>query len=100
VLLVCTFYSPAAHNLAFLRTQAERIDPRLGEAWPREARKDRAMFEKLKDAYVKARYSKSYLISEEELSWLGNQVEQLNLMVKTICQEQIGSLEKAIGIQE
>src|SRR3546814_7638327 len=25
-LLVCSFYSPHVHNLAFLRTQAERID--------------------------------------------------------------------------
>ena len=33
------------------------------------------MFEKLKEAYVKARYSKHYRISEEELTWLGEQVE-------------------------
>ena len=29
VLLVCTFYTPHVHNLGFLRTQAERIDPRV-----------------------------------------------------------------------
>jgi predicted nucleotidyltransferase/HEPN domain-containing protein len=58
VLLVCTFYTPHNHNLAFLRTQAERLDLRLVDAWPRDTRKDRAMFEKLKEAYVKARYSK------------------------------------------
>lgn len=40
------------HNLAFLRTQAERIDMRLVDAWPRERREDRARFEKLKEAYV------------------------------------------------
>ena len=37
-LLVCTFYTPHVHNLGFLRTQAERIDPRLievGRARPR-----------------------------------------------------------------
>ena len=58
VLLVCTFYTPHNHNLAFLRTQAERIDPRLTYVWPRETKRDRARFEKLKEAYVKARYSK------------------------------------------
>jgi predicted nucleotidyltransferase/HEPN domain-containing protein len=58
VLLVCSFYSPHVHNLAFLRTQAERIDPQLAEAWPREAKADRSRFEKLKEAYIKARYSK------------------------------------------
>ena len=57
VLLVCTFYTPHVHNLGFLRTQAERIDPRLTYVWPRDNRKDRARFEKLREAYVKARYS-------------------------------------------
>src|SRR5690606_3273644 len=71
VLLVCTFYTPHVHNLGCLRTQAERIDPRLIEVWPRDTRADRARFEKLKDAYVKARYSKHYRITEDELAWLG-----------------------------
>jgi predicted nucleotidyltransferase/HEPN domain-containing protein len=93
VLLVCTFYTPHVHNLAFLRTQAERIDPRLIDAWPREDRKQRAMFEKLKEAYVKARYSKHYRISEEELAWLGERVEALSAIAELICSERIGQLE-------
>ena len=76
MLLVCTFYTPHVHNLGFLRTQAERIDPRLTYVWPRDTRKDRARFEKLKEAYVKARYSKHYRITKEELEWLGEQVEE------------------------
>lgn len=77
VLLVCTFYTPHVHNLGFLRTQAERIDMRLVDAWPRERRDDRALFEKLKDAYVKARYSKHYRISQEELLRLSANVDAL-----------------------
>lgn len=96
VLLVTTFYSPHVHNLGFLRTQAERLDLRLVHVWPRETRKDRAMFEKLKDAYVKARYSKHYRISEEELTWLGERVEELGQVVHTICSERISELEKAV----
>lgn len=92
VLLVCTFYTPHVHNLAFLRTQAERIDPRLVEAWPRAERADRARFEKLKEAYVKARYSKHYRISEDELAWLGSRVAVLAEIVETICRERIGEL--------
>lgn len=94
-LLVVTFYTPHVHNLAFLRTQAERLDRRLVHVWPRDTRKERAMFEKLKDAYVKARYSKHYRISEEELAWLGVQVEELGRVVHTICSERIVELEKA-----
>jgi len=93
VLLVTTFYTPHVHNLGFLRTQAERLDRRLQGIWPMDARKERAMFEKLKDAYVKARYSKHYRISEEELAWLGARVEELGQVVHVICQETIASLE-------
>ena len=93
VLLVCTFYTPHVHNLGFLRTQAERLDMRLVDAWPRESRRDRARFEKLKDAYVKARYSKHYRISEEELHWLGERVEELGRAVQAVCSERIAELQ-------
>jgi len=95
VLLVCTFYTPHVHNLAFLRTQAERLDRRLTYVWPMDSRKERAMFEKLKDAYVKARYSKHYRISAEELAWLGGCVEELGRVVQAICQERIEMLERS-----
>nr|WP_315382422.1 HEPN domain-containing protein [uncultured Sphingomonas sp.] len=95
VLLVCTFYTPHVHNLGFLRTQAERIDPRLVDAWPRDQRIDRSRFEKLKEAYVKARYSKHYRISAEELAWLSERVEVLGQAVQVICEERIAALERA-----
>jgi predicted nucleotidyltransferase/HEPN domain-containing protein len=95
VLLVSTFYTPHVHNLGFLRTQAERLDRRLVDAWPREHRRDRAMFEKLKDAYVKARYSKHYRITADELVWLGERVEELGRVVHEICSERIAKLESA-----
>ncbi len=98
VLLVCTFYTPHVHNLAFLRTQAERIDPRLEEVWRTDNRRERAMFEKLKDAYVKARYSKHYRISEEELVWLCQRVEQLARVVEIVCLERIDKLERNAGL--
>jgi len=95
VLLVCTFYTPHVHNLAFLRTQAERLDRRLTYVWPTDTRKERALFEKLKDAYVKARYSKHYRISAEELAWLGACVEELGRVVQEICLERIQMLERS-----
>ena len=95
VLLVCTFYTPHVHNLGFLRTQAERIDPRLVDAWPRDSRADRSRFQKLKEAYVKARYSKHFRISEEELAWLGERVEVLGQAVQVICEERIAQLERS-----
>lgn len=97
VLLVCTFYTPHVHNLGFLRTQAERIDLRLVDAWPRETRVDRGRFEKLKEAYVKARYSKHYRIIEEELLWLAGCVEELGRAVHAVCSERIAELEARLG---
>jgi predicted nucleotidyltransferase len=97
VLLTCTFYTPHVHNLGFLRTQAERIDMRLVDAWPRELRADRARFEKLKEAYVKARYSKHYRITGEDLLWLAGRVEELGRAVHAICSERIAELEAQLG---
>ena len=94
VLLVCTFYTPHIHNLAFLRTQAERLDRRLAEVWPAGVRKERAMFEKLKDAYVKARYSKHYRITADELAWLSERVSELAKAVEVVCLERIRGLKR------
>ena len=50
------------------------------------------MFEKLKEAYVKARYSPHYQISTEELAWLVEQIEELGRVVHTICTERLTEL--------
>ena len=99
VLLVCTFYTPHVHNLAFLRTQAERIDMRLVDAWPRERREDRALFEKLKEAYVKARYSKHYRISQDELLRLTANVDALGQAVHAVCLDRISELETRVSAE-
>ncbi len=95
VLLVTTFYTPHVHNLGFLRTQAERIDRRLVYVWPGDTRAERGRFEKLKEAYVKARYSKHYRITPEELEWLASQIEELGRVVHLISQERVAALENS-----
>ena len=95
ILLVCVSYTPHVHNLGFLRTQAERIDRRLFDVWPREARRERAMFQKLKESYVKARYSKSFRINDDELTWLGARVEELGLIVEKVCLDRLHELERS-----
>ena len=97
VLLVCTFYTPHVHNLNFLRTQAERLDRRLVDTWPRDRKAGRALFSKLVDAYVKARYSKHYRISLEQLQWLDARIEELGRVVHDICSERIVQLEADVA---
>ncbi|TDX79577.1 HEPN domain-containing protein [Neorhizobium sp. R1-B] len=89
VLLVLTLYSPKSHRLKFLRSSAERIEPRLIEAWPRDTKFARRCFERLDRAYVDARYSPHYEITEEELRWLIERIQVLQNLVEQICREKL-----------
>lgn len=95
LLLTLTFYTPYNHNIAFLRSLAEGLDRRLHGVWTEDTRRERTMFQKLKEAYTKARYSRHYKISEEELVWLGERIEELGRVVHQVCSERIAALEKA-----
>lgn len=94
VFLVRTLYSPKTHSLNRLRKLAQELEPRLVEVWPNEAKSERRAYELLRAAYVKARYSRHYRITVEELEWLGSRVELLQSLVRTVCEERI----KALGL--
>ncbi|KPH07048.1 HEPN domain-containing protein (plasmid) [Rhizobium acidisoli] len=93
VLLTLTNYGPPSHNIKFLRSLAEEQDRRLAEAFPRDQHKERAWFNSLNEAYVKARYSKHYEISGEALTWLSEQTTVLLGLVKTVCSEHLETLK-------
>lgn len=93
--LVRTLYSPKTHNLNQLRQLAEAIEPRLKEVWPRTSKFERRCYELLRDAYVKARYSRSYRISDEQLAWLSSRVELLQIIVRELCEARIAELAQA-----
>lgn len=95
LLLVLTNYSPASHNLKHLRGLADGQDRRIAEVWPREHQRHIGWFNILNEAYVKARYSKHFEISEEALSWLLERTEHLLRLVEMICTERLGELERA-----
>ena len=95
LLLTLTYYTPYNHNIAFLRSLAEGLDRRLYGIWPQSTHRERAMFQKMKEAYTKARYSRHYRISEEELTWLGTHVEELGRIVHQVCTDKITELEAA-----
>ena len=89
VLLVLTLYSPKSHKLNFLRSHAEEVAPELIAAWPRADKFSRRCFELLRQAYVNARYSPHYEISEEELRWLSDRVAELQALVEDVCQRRL-----------
>ena len=93
--LVRTLYSPKTHNLNQLRQLAEGIEPRLKGVWPRTTKFERRCYELLRDAYVKARYSRHYRISDEHLAWLSERVELLQTIVRELCEQRIAELAEA-----
>ncbi len=81
LLLILTNYSPPSHNLRRLRGLAEGQVPDLIPVWPRGQQREVAWFNILNEAYVKARYSSHYEISEEALTWL---LQRTSLLISTV----------------
>lgn len=95
LILVRTLYSPKTHSLNRLRKLAEEFDPRLVDVWPIKTKAQRRAYELLRAAYVKARYSRHYRITAEELDWLGSRVELLRDLVRALSEERIARLAAA-----
>jgi hypothetical protein len=77
-----------------LRALAEPLDSRLAAVWPTETKFQRRAFEMLRSAYVKARYSRHYKVTEGELAWLHERVEALQGLVKEISGARIAALQR------
>ncbi|CUX54492.1 Nucleotidyltransferase [Agrobacterium deltaense RV3] len=95
-LLTLTNYSPASHNLKFLRGLSEDRDRRLVDIWPRDQQRFTAWYNILNEAYVKARYSKHFEINEEALAWLQERTAELHVLIEALCREHIGKLQQAV----
>ncbi|AHK04659.1 hypothetical protein X971_4820 (plasmid) [Agrobacterium tumefaciens LBA4213 (Ach5)] len=93
-LLTVTNYSPASHNLKFLRGLSEDRDQRLVDIWPRDHQRFTAWYNVLNEAYVKARYSKRFEISEEALAWLQDRTAELHALIEVLCREHINKLQQ------
>lgn len=88
-LLVLTLYSPKSHKLNFLRSHAEEVAPELIAVWPRDDRMSRRCYELLRQAYVNARYSPAYVITEEELTYAAGRVAELQRLVEEVCRKRL-----------
>jgi len=93
LLLVLTSYKPNTHNLKLLNSLTISQDERITAVFPQDKKMYRRRFQLLKQAYVDARYSEYYKITEEELLWLAERVQVLQDLTKKLCQEKIASFE-------
>ena len=91
VLLTLTLYSPKSHRINVLRSQAENVDERLMPVWPRNTKFAKRCFARLQRAYVDARYSPEYVITDEELAWLIERVKLLQCVVENVCNDRLGN---------
>jgi HEPN domain-containing protein len=95
LILTLTLYSAKTHRLNLLRDRAEDLDSRLVGIWPRTNKFERQGFDLIRRAYVEARYSPHYEISEEHLAWLEQRVAALHSIVERIALDRIEALKAA-----
>jgi predicted nucleotidyltransferase len=93
--LVRTLYTPKTHNLNRLRALAEGMELSLKQVWPGTTRDEKRAYARLREAYIKARYSREYRITSDQLEWLGTRVELLKTLVERACLARLETLEKA-----
>jgi uncharacterized protein len=95
LILSLTLYSAKTHRLNLLRDRAEAMDSRLIGVWPRTNKFERQGFDLIRRAYVEARYSPHFEISDEHLAWLEARVAALQAVVDVIALERVETLRAA-----
>lgn len=98
LLLVLTNYSPASHNIKFLRSLAEDQAQQLAEVRPRDQQRYVAWFNVINEAYVKARYSPHFEITQEALQWLAERVSDLIDRIEAVCSARLEKLRNEAGV--
>ena len=94
LLEVLKLYRPKSHNLNFLSQRCEQLDRRLIGIWKRDTKMGKRCYELLRAAYIKARYSKFYRITDEELDWLTGRITELQALTRAICEEHLAGKGK------
>ncbi|AJQ97203.1 HEPN domain-containing protein [Gynuella sunshinyii] len=89
VLLTCSNYLPKTHNIEKLQHFCIQIDPEFTGIFPLDSKFHRRCFRRLQRAYIDARYSEHYEITEEELKYLASEVIKLKALTEKVCQARL-----------
>jgi hypothetical protein len=92
---VRTLYTPKTHNLNRLRALAEDMELSLKQVWPGSNRDEKRAYARLREAYIKARYSREYCVTSDQLEWLLSRIELLKTLVERACLARLQTLEQA-----
>lgn len=99
VLLVFTGYKPKTHDIELLASETATLHPALEGALPRAEGEDKRLFQLLKRAYIDARYSLSYSVTDDELAILSARVLDLGARARVACAEKLATFcgPEAVG---
>jgi HEPN domain-containing protein/predicted nucleotidyltransferase len=97
LLLVFTGYRPKEHDMERLIQQAAGFAHDFVTVFPNNSKQERHIFDLLRRAYVDARYSKAYQITQEELEILTARIRKMKEITVRVCGFRIDELRKAAG---
>lgn len=89
IILTFTPYSPKEHSLIKLSARAKTHSLESSKAFPRNTEEEKRLFDLLQDAYVQARYSLHFRITQEDIEALIPKVELLRDIARQCCEERI-----------
>ena len=89
IILTFTLYSPKEHSLIKLSARAKTHSLESSKAFPRNTEEEKRLFDLLQDAYVQARYSLHFRITQEDIEALTAKVELLRDIARQCCEERI-----------
>ena len=89
IILTFTLYSPKEHSLIKLSARAKTHSLESSKAFPRNTEEEKRLFDLLQDAYVQARYSLHFCITQEDIEALIPKVELLRDIARQCCEERI-----------
>ncbi|ODC05238.1 hypothetical protein BFW38_06160 [Terasakiispira papahanaumokuakeensis] len=91
-LLVMSNYLPKTHNIEKLKKYCAEQDRAFADIFPMDDKLHRRSFRRLQRAYIDARYSMHYEITEEELHYLAGEVQRLQELTERVCRERVGEV--------
>ena len=92
-LLVLSDYKEKTHDIKELLRLCSSQDSIFLKIFPLGTEEEKKCFKLLRDAYVDARYNKYYKITDEQLEYLIEKVENLKIVVSDVCINHIENLK-------
>jgi HEPN domain-containing protein len=92
-LMVLTGDKPHDHELERLNYLLCMESNQFIDVFPYSTKEERECFKLLENGYINSRYKFNYFITNEQLEYLAEKIEDLKEITKEICEKEIESLE-------